>query len=108
MPQKFVSQPSDKCDGSYVIAKWDEHLNQYQVIETNLCKDAAIERAKCLCEEYIQEIYELEHQTEMISKAHEFILSENVQKQNAAKEFLRRSKYQSDTCNETLKEHEEK
>lgn len=82
--QKFVSQPSDKCDGSYDIARWNEHLNHYQVIKENLSKDVAENLAKKFCEESIQEIYELEHQTEMNSQAHSFTISENVQEQNAS------------------------
>ena len=65
------------------------------------------ERAHTLNEEYIQDLYEYEHQDDMISKAPDFEHSNDIQKQNTAEEFLSRSKYQREVCDEILEELDE-
>lgn len=46
MPQIFVSQPNDKCDGTYDVARWNVVKRQYEVIETGFPdEETAKERA---------------------------------------------------------------
>lgn len=65
------------------------------------------EKAHILNKEYIQDLYEYEHQGDMISKSHDFVHSDEIQKQNSAEEFLSRSKYQREVCDEILEELDE-
>lgn len=106
--QKYISQPSSTLDGTYEVARWNEVKEEYTPIETGFAnEDLSKERAHMLNEEYVQDLYEYEHQDDMISKAHDFVHSDEVQKQNSAEEFLTRSKYQREVCDEILGELEE-
>ena len=51
--QMFVSQPSEK--GYYEVAKWDYKEKEYVPLVTNLTDADAIERAKVLNEEYLED-----------------------------------------------------
>ena len=106
--QKYISQPSSTLDGTYEVARWDELKAEYTPIETGFPnEELSKERAHTLNEEYAQDLYEYEHQDDMISKAHDFVHSNDIQKQNTAEEFLSRSKYQREVCDEILEELDE-
>ena len=63
--QKYVSQPSSTLDGTYEVARWDEVKAEYTPIETGFPnEELSKERAHTLNEEYIQDLYEYEHQDE--------------------------------------------
>lgn len=106
--QKYISQPSSTLDGTYEVARWDEVKAEYTPIEIGFTnEELSKERAHTFNEEYIQDLYEYEHQDDMISKAHDFVHSNEIQKQNSAEEFLSRSKYQREVCDEILEELED-
>lgn len=106
--QKYISQPSSTVDGTYEVARWDEVKAEYTPIETGFpYEELSKDRAHTLNEEYAQELYEYEHQDDMISKAHDFVHSNEIQKQNSAEEFLSRSKHQREVCDEILEELDE-
>lgn len=103
--QKYISQPSSTLDGTYEVARWEEVNEEYFPIETGFPnEELSKERAHTLNEEYAQDLYEYEHQDDMISKAHDFVHSDEIQKLNSAEEFLLRSKYQREVCDEILEE----
>lgn len=106
--QKYISQPSSTLDGTYEVARWEEVNKEYIPIETGFpSEELSKERAHTLNVEYTQDQYEYEHQDEMISRAHDFVHSHEIQKQNSAEEFLTRSRYQREVCDEILEELEE-
>lgn len=103
--QKYVSQPSDRMDGTYEVARWNEVSNQYDVIEHNFpTEEQAKERAHHINEQYEQDLYEFENQDALIDKYHTYAQSSDSQKRNAAREFFIRFPYQRDVCDEILKE----
>ena len=51
--QMFVSQPNEK--GYYEVAKWNYKEKEYVPLETYLTGADAIERAKVLNEEYLED-----------------------------------------------------
>lgn len=51
--QMFVSQPSE--NGFFEVAKWDYKEKEYVPLVTNLTEADAIERAKVLNEEYLED-----------------------------------------------------
>ena len=106
--QKFVSQPSDKLDGIYKVARWNEVTSEYEELATPYLTEAdANNAAKQFNEGYNEELareYEYVHQDELINKYHSFANSPEIQKRNAAKEFFDRFPYQRDVCEDILKE----
>lgn len=98
MIQKYISQPN--INGKYEVARFNAVTKQYEAIESGYTEIIARERAS----ELNKDDYEYEHQDELISKYHDFALSEDAQKQNAAKEFFSRFSYQRDVCKEVLAE----
>ena len=54
--QMFVSQPNEK--GYYEVAKWDCLKRDYIPLETNLTEVDAIERARILNKEYLEDCKE--------------------------------------------------
>ncbi|MEH2889953.1 hypothetical protein V7T85_00160 [Segatella copri] len=82
MIQKYILQPN--INGKYEVAKFNVVTRQYEVIESGYTEKIARERAS----ELNKDDYEYEHQDELISKYHDYALSKDAQKQNAAKEFL--------------------
>lgn len=102
MTQKYVSQPN--MNGKYEVARFNVASKQYEVIGTEYTtEEEAKERALELNMDY-KDDYEYEHQDELISKYHNYALSKDTQKQNAAKEFFTRFPYQRDVCEEILAE----
>ena len=96
--QKYVSQPN--INGKYEVARFNEHKVQYEVIESGYTENEAKERAF----ELNKDDYEYEHQDDLISKYHDYALSKDIQKRNAAEEFFRRFPYQRDVCEKILTE----
>lgn len=96
--QKYISQPN--INGKYEEARLNAVTKQYEAIESGYTEIIARERAS----ELNKDDYEYEHQDELISKYHDFALSEDTQKQNAAKEFFSRFPYQRGVCKEVLAE----
>lgn len=96
MIQKYISQPN--INGKYEVAKFNVVTRQYEVIESGYTEKIARERASELNKD------EYEHQDELISKYHDYALSKDAQKQNAAKEFFSSFPYQRDVCKEVLAE----
>lgn len=98
MTQKYVSQPN--MNGKYEVARFNVYTNQYVVIESGYTENEAKERAF----ELNKDDYEYEHQDDLISKYHDYVLSKDIQKQKAAEEFFYRFPYQRVVCNEILAE----
>ena len=105
--QRYVAEPSDKLDGTYCVSVWNAISNQYEVIERDLLSEyEAKEKACQLNEQYERENYEFEHQNELIDKYHDYAVSGEIQKQNAAREFFKSFPYQRETCEQILKQLE--
>lgn len=103
--QKYVSQPSDRLDDTYDVARWNEVTNQYEVIERYFpTEEQSKERAQQINEQYQQNLHEFENQDALIDKYHTFAQSSDTQKRNAAREFFMRFPYQRDVCNRILRE----
>lgn len=102
MTQEYVSQPN--INGEYEVARFNVVTKQYEVIEFGYTtEDEAKERALELNKDY-KDDYEYEHQDDLISKYHDYALSKDNQKRNAAKDFFARFPYQRDVCKEILAE----
>lgn len=105
--QKYVSEPSKDCDGTYVVSRWDEVKNDYIPLDRKyVSKDQTDAIALILNEEYEKDIYEFEHQNELINMYHEYALSSDNQKRNAARSFFSRFPYQRDVCDRILQKIE--
>lgn len=99
MTQKYVSQPN--INGKYEVARFNVVSKQYEVIETGYTtENEAKERAF----ELNKDDYENEHQDDLINKYHDYALSKDNQKRNAAEEFFSRFPYQRGACEEILTE----
>lgn len=106
--QRYVAEPSDKLDGTYCVSVWNAIANQYEVIERDLLSEyEAKEKACQLNEQYERQNYEFEHQNELIDKYHDYAVSGEIQKQNAAREFFKSFPYQRETCEQILKQLED-
>lgn len=110
--QKYISQPSDNLDGTYEVARYNEVSLKYEKLGTPyLYEEDAKNAASRLNEDYEKELaqqYEFEHQNELIDKYHNFALSSEIQKQNAAREFFNRFPYQRDVCEKILKDMDDR
>ncbi len=99
MTQKYVSQPN--INGKYEVARFNVVSKQYEVIETGYTiENEAKERAF----ELNKDDYEYEYQDDLINKYHDYALSKDNQKRNAAEEFYSRFPYQRGACEEILAE----
>ena len=106
--QKFVSQPSDRLDGIYKVARWNEINFKYEELPIPyLCEYDAVLAAGQFNEEYEEEQareYERVHQNELIDKYYGFANSTDIHKRNAAREFFSRFPYQRDVCEKLLRD----
>lgn len=102
--KKFVSEPSKDCDGTYVVSRWDEVNGDYIPLDNRkyVTKGQADAIAHMLNEEYEKDAYEFEHQNDLISKYHDYAVSDDIQKRNAARAFFERFPYQRETCERIL------
>ena len=101
--QQYISEPSQQLDGTYVVSRWNEITQQYDVIEKGYpIEELSKMRAHQLNEEHHYDVYEYEHQNELISKYHDYALSEDTQQRNAAREFFMRFPYQREVCEDIL------
>ncbi len=60
MVQKYVSEPSEKMDGSYNVSRFDEVKQTYVPLETYQSESLAKEQAKSLNREYAIEEFQKE------------------------------------------------
>lgn len=103
----FVSQPSDKLDESYEVARWNEVKKEYEVIETGYpTEQSAKDSASQLNADYERDLYEYEHQDNLIDKNHGYAQSDDLQQRNSAREFFKRFPYQRDVCDQIIKDTE--
>lgn len=106
--QNYVSESSDKLDGKYMVSAWNSIKSCYEPLEYNFkSEEQAKERARLLNEEW-QNDYENEHQNELIDKYYDYAISDDIQKQNAARNFFSRFPYQREVCNKILEKLEER
>lgn len=100
MMQRYVAQPNE--DGTYEVARFNDITEQYEHVETCLSEEDAKELAHDLNEQEKQ--YEFEHQNDLIDRYHGYAVSDDIQKNNAAREFFSHFPYQRDVCDEILSE----
>lgn len=102
--QKFVSEPSKDCDGTFVVSRWDEIIGEYIPLDKKYpSNDQSEAIAHMFNEQYEKGAYEFEHQSDLISIYHEYALSSDNQKRNAARAFFSRFSYQREVCEQILK-----
>ena len=104
MTQRFVAQPKE--DGTYEVACFNEITGQYEHVENCFSEEEAKERAHQLNKEV--EDFEYTHQNDLIDKYHGYAVSDDIQKNNAAREFFSHFPYQRDGCDEILAELDKK
>lgn len=47
--QKYVSEPSKDCDGTYVVSRWDEIKNDYIPLDREICIKGS---NRCYCSHF--------------------------------------------------------